>query len=274
MAHEFDQGFTGIFRDLVADYPDESVYPPRSFRVEWGPIFHRGRLDGTARVLVIGQDPSMHEAVARRVLVGMAGQRVQGLLARLGITRSYVFVNAFVYSVYGQAAGTRHINDPGIVAYRHRWFDAVTTEQPVEAVITLGQLADKAWRAWRRTPTGEACQATYVTVRHPTYPDAASASGSISKEEAFRRLCASWNGALDTLDGVVSPDEPGELRHYGEALTADDLVPIPERDLPAGLPAWMRSLEPWAQRTGADADSRRATITVTVPHRFRSWVYE
>jgi hypothetical protein len=33
------------------------MYPPSQFRVEWGPIFHRGRLDGSVRVFVIGQEP-------------------------------------------------------------------------------------------------------------------------------------------------------------------------------------------------------------------------
>ena len=112
MGREFDIGYhRRRFRLLVADYPDESVYPADSFRVEWGPIFHRGRLDGTARVLVIGQDPATHETITRRILVGEAGQRAQGLLARLGITRSYVFINTFLYSVYGQGGGTRHIAD-------------------------------------------------------------------------------------------------------------------------------------------------------------------
>ena len=57
-----------------------------SFRVEWGPLFHRGRLDGTARLLVIGQDPAQSEAVVRRILVGEAGHRTQGLMAKLGST--------------------------------------------------------------------------------------------------------------------------------------------------------------------------------------------
>jgi hypothetical protein len=35
--------------------------------MEWGPILHRGRLDGTARILVIGQDPAQHETVVRRI---------------------------------------------------------------------------------------------------------------------------------------------------------------------------------------------------------------
>src|ERR687889_1757315 len=96
---EFDPGYGAEpFRTLVESAPGAEAYPPDAFRLEWGPIFHRGRLDGSARVLVIGQDPAAHEAIARRILVGEAGQRAQGLLARLGIDRSYVFVNTFLYS--------------------------------------------------------------------------------------------------------------------------------------------------------------------------------
>ena len=49
------------FATLVANYPGKDVHPVKDFRVEWGPVFHRGRLDGTARILVIGQDPGQHE---------------------------------------------------------------------------------------------------------------------------------------------------------------------------------------------------------------------
>ena len=73
------------FRTLATTYPDETVYPQKDFRTEWGPIFHRGRLDGTARVLLIGQDPGQHKNVLRRILSGEAGRRVQGFLAKLGI---------------------------------------------------------------------------------------------------------------------------------------------------------------------------------------------
>jgi hypothetical protein len=61
------------------------------------------------------------------------------------------------------------------------------------------------------------------------------------------------------------------LRHYGSTITDDDLAPIPEIDLPPGLPAWMGALDAWATRTGTDAQKKRATITVTVPTRFRTW---
>ena len=43
------------FASLVAGYPGDDVSPPADFRTEWGPVFHRGRLDGSARVLVLGQ---------------------------------------------------------------------------------------------------------------------------------------------------------------------------------------------------------------------------
>lgn len=268
---DFDPGYRGRYRRLVLSCPDESVYPADSFRVEWGPIFHRGRLDGSARVLVIGQDPAAHETITRRILVGEAGQRVQGLLARLGITRSYVLINAFVYSVYGQGGGTRHVDDPALTRYRNRWIDAIVKDQPIEAIMTLGQLADRAYQAWRATPSGASNQAAYVTVRHPTYPESASASGGTTKAEAFLRLCQSWNAALDALHGTVTADDPVPLRHYGTTITDDDLAPIPSRDLPAGLPAWMGDVDAWASRTGSDAQKKRATITVTVPTRFRTW---
>lgn len=265
-AHAFCPGYAAEpFRSLVADYPGEEVYPSKSFRTEWGPIFHRGRLDGTARVLVIGQDPAAHEDITRRILVGEAGQRVQGFLARLGITSSYVYVNTFLYSIYGQPAGEANVSDPGITLYRNRWLSAIASAGPLQAVVTLGHLADQAYEL---SPLAEGGGHTYVTMLHPTYPESASSSGAISFAEAMARLCRSWNKALATLDGKVTPDGgavPGPPQRYGNSLTDADLAPIPEQDLPPGLPDWMRSLEPWAQRTGDTAKIKRATITVTVP---------
>ena len=74
MAHPFDRGYTGPYRALCENYPGAETYPPDSFRTEWGPVFHRGRLDGSARVLVIGQDPAQHETIARRILSTLSGR--------------------------------------------------------------------------------------------------------------------------------------------------------------------------------------------------------
>ncbi len=271
MGVKFDGGYRRPYASLVYEYPGEDVYPPDSFRTEWGPIFHRGRLDGSARVLVIGQDPATHETICRRILVGEAGQRMQGLLAKLGITRSYVLINAFLYSVYGQGGGTRHIDDEGIIEYRNRWLDTLARHNELQAILTLGHLADRAYEAWKATPAGTACGAAYANVTHPTYPESASASGSITRAEAMQRLCDSWNAGLTLLQPLVTPDEALPSVPYGATITEEDLAPIPEEDLPAGLPAWMRSLDAWASRTGADSQLKRATITVAVPRAARTW---
>ena len=271
MKHDFDPGYGRTpYRRLVSDYPDESIYPIEHFRVEWGPIFHRGRLDGTARVLVIGQDPAAHEAIARRILVGEAGQRAQGLLWRLGIDRSYVYVNTFLYSVFG-GTGSKYVDDEAIVAYRNRWLDAIVKDQPIEAIITLGQLADSAYQLWRATPSGSANTAAYANGRHPTYPESASRSQGITKAEGFARLCESWNNLLDTLGEMITPDAQVAPSRYGTTITKADLAPIPDGDLPPGLPAWMHALDAWAVRTGDTKQMKRASITVTVPTVARTW---
>jgi uracil-DNA glycosylase len=274
MAHLFDPGYRRRpFTTLVANYPGPDVYPPEDFRVEWGPIFHRGRLDGSARVMVIGQDPGAHESIARRILVGEAGQRVQGLLAKLGIDTSYVLVNAFLYSVYGQGGGQRHKDDPAIAEYRNRWLDELLVDSEVEAVIALGVLADFAFQMWKETPSGQGVDVAYRHIRHPTYPESASASGQAIKSEAMKEMLSGWNEALVELrPSIHHPDVDRELVLYGEALEkATDLAPIPERDLPPGTPEWMRSLDAWALRRGENAEAKRATVVITVPRNQRPW---
>jgi uracil-DNA glycosylase len=283
MAHAFDPGYPRAFHPLLRTYPGAETYPPADFRVEWGPIFHRGRLDGTARVLVLGQDPATHETIARRILVGEAGQRIQGFLAKLGIDDSYVMVNTFLYSVYGQSGGSRHHDDPAIAAYRHRWLDKVAATSPLQAIVALGGLAEEAYQQWQGTPGGQACTATFVHVTHPTYPESASASGRTTKAAATTAMLANWNEHLQPLLRVVTPDTPRPFVPYGETLTPADLAPIPERDLPPGLPDWMRSLDAWASRRAIDeadtptstpdqvTEAKRAGIGVRVPRTRRAW---
>jgi uracil-DNA glycosylase len=272
MTHSSCPGYvTRPFDALVADYPGEDVYPPGDFRTEWGPIFHRGRLDGSARVLVLGQDPATHETITRRILVGEAGQRVGGLLAKAGITASYVMVNTFLYSVYGQGAGARHATDEKIAAYRDRWLDALLLPGGVTAVVTLGTLAKTAYTAWAKTRPDAAKALHLSAVLHPTYPQSASASGQTTLAKATARLLADWNEQLPGLRDHVVPDTPGPLNRYADHWLPGDDVVIPERDLPAGGPPWWRSLDAWAGRTGATAAAKRATITVTVPASARTW---
>ena len=273
MTTDFCPGYPAPYDTLVADYPDVSVYPADGFRVEWGPIFHRGRLDGSASVLVLGQDPAVLETVARRILVGTAGQRTQGLLTKVGMTRSYTMVNTYLYSVWGQGAADRHGDDPLIAAYRGRWLTALIAHNDIRAVLTLGTLAAKAFTAWRATADGAAFTGQHAALIHPTYPESASATGQITKAEATKRLLENWNAAIPAVSAAIpKPDQPPTGVPYGDEFTPADLTPIPAGDLPAGLPAWMRGARSWAVRTGADPDTKRATITITVPPDARLWM--
>ncbi|MCM3903953.1 MAG: hypothetical protein ND866_19810 [Pyrinomonadaceae bacterium] len=266
MPHPFDPGYVAEpFLTLCAEYPEANVYPPEQFRLEWGPMFHRGRLDGSAHVLVIGQDPAQHETVVRRILVGEAGRRVQGLLAKLGITRSYVFINTYMYSVYGSVkAKTR--KGPTLIDYRNRWLNALLVGRQVEAVLALGQAADEAWQFWKATPAAQSVNVAYVAVTHPTQPESSSKGDKTKLVAATKKLLQNWNAALQALSpSVQHVDVPTLLVLYGESWVDGDRVAIPESDFPAGLPAWMHEQDGWAKRTGADDLAKRRNNTRTVP---------
>jgi hypothetical protein len=217
-------------------------------------------------VLVIGQDPAASEDITRRILVGGAGHRTQGFLAKLGINHSYVMINTFLYSVYGQRGGAQHKDDPGIIAYRNSWLAALTKPAQLDAVIALGQLADDAWSKFKSQADPNIASLPYAHITHPTQPESSSGGDQQKLAQAVKAMLANWNAALQQLHPQIAhPDIPGPLKLYGETFAPGDLVEIPEADLPPGLPAWMRSPVAWAQRTGKTAAEKRATITVTIP---------
>ena len=181
-------------------------------------------------------------------------------------------INCFLYSVYGQGGGSRHIDDPDITLYRNRWIDAAVTRNDIEAIVTLGGLAKTGVDQWKLTDRGKASTIPVIPIIHPTYPDSASASGTISKPDAFKKLCTDWNAALVKLAKLVTADDPRPLKKYGDTITDEEKIVIPAIDLPAGLPRFMLdSPKTWASRTGTTVDQKRGSITVTVPNGFRDW---
>ena len=240
----FDAGYDrDPFRGLCERAPTAATYPLERFRVEWGPIFHRGRLDGTARVLVIGQDPAAHEGVARRILCGVAGHRVQGFLAKLGIDRSYVMINAFLYSLYGTDAPTHtqaQLDD------RFDWIQAILSTAEIEVVVSFGAVAGKVWRATsgplprRSAPAGGRA----APDRPPPMPSCWPVEHSLTAAHA----------------ALVHPDHPSRwsLRHRLDEET--DLAAIPGFDLPAGLPG-VDGGRTRRGRSAATAPSRRPPLT-------------
>jgi hypothetical protein len=216
---------------------------PDLFRLDFGPVYYRGRLDGTARVLVVGQDPSVNEILAQRVFVGQSGQRLQGLLGKAGLSRSYVMLNTFLFSIFGQFGGDNAAlsrQDP-IRSYRNALFDRVADTNPLGAVLTVGTAARDAVDRW---PGSGAF--VRVHVLHPAFPNTAM-------------LLADWNDGLTDLVAAVEPDDssaPGAP--YGNQFSPGDILPVPRADLPFGLPAW-HGVGDHGRRDGDDVIEWHAT---------------
>jgi uracil-DNA glycosylase len=265
MPRRFDPGYgEQPYRKLVEDDPGKSAYPITDFRVEWGPVFHRGRLDGSARVLVIGQDPAQHETIARRNLIGEAGRRLQGFLTKLGVDSSYVMVNTYLYCLLGKK-GNQHRNNKKIAAYRNRWLEAIFDSSDIDAVVALGSLAESSWETFKDTPAGQSANAEFVRITHPTQPESSGGPHAA----AIKAMLENWNTGLQKLHPLPHRDKQRALKLYGAAFGPGDKSPIPIEDLPAGSPEWMAVEDNWADRTGSGQTKRR-TITVTVPKEYLS----
>jgi uracil-DNA glycosylase len=258
----FDTGPTGTFRQLCRNYPDDTVYKGADgFRSLWGPIFYRGRANGSARLLVMGQDPAQTEAFTRRILSGQAGRRVQGFVEKLGYTKSYLMINAFVYGIFNQSMALPHLNDPDIQAYRHQWLEAAFAPGKIEAVVTFGTPAFDAWTTFKATPAGQAIDVFHQRALHPT---ADKPGGPISRKD----LLDNWNVALQRLHAKIqNPDVAKPLVPYGNDFAPADLPEIPSRDFPMGLQRWMRATDFWAgiPKPPADPGNERANISIVVP---------
>ncbi|MGA4843983.1 hypothetical protein [Streptomyces sp. G45] len=233
----FDRGPTDQFAALLAQVPD----PPdkAAFWFDWGPVFYRGRLDGSARVLIVASDPGPTERVAGRSLVGNAGQRVQGFLGKLGLTRSYVCLNAWAYAVHpGQALAMKgRLADPEQARWRNAVYDRAT-DASLEAVVAMGFMAREAVRQWTGRP-----DVPLEEVPHPSSHDETA-------------LLDAWRAAVIRLRAVVTPDDDGDNTGpaYGTAFQESDYAPVPRRDLPFGAPDFLGD-DAWVRARPGDAQN-------------------
>jgi len=218
----FDRGPNRSWEAVFAQAPLNFYQQNARFRTEFCPVYYRGRLDGTARVLMIGQDPSTDEILAQRILVGAAGQLVQGLLRKLGISHSYTMFNTFLYGIRGQfdtAMRNLSAGDP-ILAFRNNILDQFAAENQIEAVIAFGKGAHDAIDRW---PGGD--HLTVFKLVHPT---------------ARQGITENWNQHLPQMLTAIHPDSGTnpDPALYGADLTAQDQADIPRFDLPFGIPDW------------------------------------
>jgi hypothetical protein len=234
MSSAFDPGPPPNFAAQFASVPPYGAYAD-DFWVDWGPIFYRGRLDGAQRILCIASDPGPTERIAGRTLVGDAGQRVQGFLAKLGLTRSYLCLNAYAVALIPAHAshGQALLSEPQHLAWRNALYDMAKSAS-VQAIVAFGQQAQKAANLW----PGKAGTPLFA-VPHPSSHDESA-------------MLNGWRHAIDQLRAIVTADADGDatLPNYGAAFLESDYRPIPRADLPFGAPsflgddAWLRAQTP------------------------------
>ncbi|MEK6627412.1 MAG: hypothetical protein AABY53_02205 [Bdellovibrionota bacterium] len=121
------------------------------FRWEMGPMWYRGRLGkNQVKVFVVGQEGAQDENVSNRAFTGSTGTKTQKFLNHIGIFRSYLFMNTFVYTINGQldgdpkfnfleqGIGTKNPELSPIVKYRHELFDNMLLENSGSVALFMG----------------------------------------------------------------------------------------------------------------------------------------
>jgi uracil-DNA glycosylase len=220
------------------------------FRWHFGPMFYRGRLgDNQVKVLIVGQEGAQDESLSHRSFTGGTGGRMQHLLTHLGINRSYLFLNTFVYPIFGQYDGllpivAQHPASP-IAQHRKKLFDYVVDRNDLQLVIAVGRAAKDSLASWVEAHGGTAdpdnLHLADATVIAPNlhmvgvlHPGGAGQGGAVSA------IIASFNAAINhihqwiTADPTWLPIDPGAVRATTPYTYSSD--PIPFRDFPYGVP--------------------------------------
>ena len=230
---EFDPGPPAAIAEHLANVPSYASHR-ELFWYDWGPVFYRGRLDGSAKLLAIASDPGPTERIAGRTLVGDAGQRVQGFLAKLGVAHSYVLVNAYAYALLPSKAPEARpiLSEAPQLSWRNQLLYDIAGPA-LQAIVAFGAEARAALELWSPRPPVPS-----FTIPHPSSHD-------------NERLLAEWGRAIPELRAAVTPDPGGDatLPNYGTSFRESDYARIPPADLPFGMPAWF----------GDDAWGRNAT---------------
>jgi uracil-DNA glycosylase len=214
------------------------------FRWHQGPMFYRGRLgDDQVRVLVVGQEGAQDESLSHRSFTGGTGARMQHVLHHIGIDRSYLFLNTFVYPIFGQYNGklpelAQHPTSP-IARHRNELFDYALERNDIRLVIAVGNAAKESIATWIRTRGGTANPASLHTADHHVLGPRVRALGmlhpgsqSAELESKFRaevRRIERWE---DESPGWL-PTDPGMQRRPARDY-AYRSAPIPFRDFAYG----------------------------------------
>ncbi len=177
---------------------------------------------------------------------------MQGFLEKVGLTRSYVLVNAFPVAVHpGKVSKALPLlEDDDQRRWRNRFYDLVTGPE-LEAIVAFGGNAHAALDLWENKP-----DVPTFKVPHPSSHNTSA-------------LLEQWRTAIPDLRAAVTPDQDGTQSgaNYGSTFKESDYQAIPAGDLPFGLPPWMGD-DAWGRRAkprhnnAVEAASRRPGHTL------------
>jgi hypothetical protein len=250
---DFDKGPPAALARHFAAMPSYAAHR-ELYWYDWGPVFYRGRLNRTARLLAIASDPGPTERVVGRTLVGDAGQRVQGFLNRIGLTHSYVLLNAFPYALHPSQSfpALDTLADEPHRSWRNTLYAAVCGP-PLQGIVAFGLNAQEALRQWPDHPG-----VPVFELPHPSSHDTAA-------------LLDAWGTALPQLRGAITPDPGGHQDGpgYGTVFEETDYSPVPAADLPFGLPSWVGD-DHWG-RTASPQHNNSVSRPSTDPDHALVW---
>lgn len=222
----YDPGPPPFWADKFASLSDDYFvnHPSQRFRTAFGGVLYRGRLDNTARILVVGQDPSTDEAIARRAFVGSAGQRLQKFFQKIGITRSYTIINTFAYSIKGQFnTEMRNISlEAPLKNFREDLMNTIIDKNSIQAVLAFGAGAKHAVENWDNQEN-----IPVINLVHPTAPETTTHP--------------SWNAQFATIAAAIEPDDPAivDVSPYSGRWNKElHQIDVPRYDLPYDTPFW------------------------------------
>ena len=239
--------------ELFAETPNyrglgRAVLGKEAFRWHHGPMFFRGRLDGSAKVVIVGQEGAQDESLSHRSFTGGTGARMQHFLRHIGFDRSYLFLNSFVYPIFGQYTDALRplAQDPRspVASHRKRIFDKAIVDGDVRLVVAVGRAAKESVASWVKAHGGNAdpnkleaaslgSLPNRLRVVGVLHPGGASGGGGTSAIQAdFRRAVNLIKGWIEDDSSWLPPD-PGVPRNLGGPY-AYLSAPIPYRDFPFG----------------------------------------
>jgi uracil-DNA glycosylase len=210
-------------------------------------MFFRGRLDGSAKVVLVGQEGAQDESLSHRSFTGGTGARMQHYLRHIGLDRSYLFLNSFVYPIFGQYSDAlrplaQNSSSP-ITQHRNRILDKAVVDGDGRLVVAVGRAAKESIATWVRAHGGNADpdrlhDATLGSLPNRVrlvgvlHPGSASGGSTSTIKTNFQRACNLIRGWLDADPGWL-PADPGVPRNLDAAYQYRSAA-IPYRDFPFG----------------------------------------